>query len=170
LTNPNGDMGNNGNNNYYKYFKFMGRHPSSPPGAQEFQWRNEIGRNTFHASHSAIAYWVWSGKSTPTPNNPSRPLVDSSNRYADQPSANVRKTIQTNSGMKVWYFNQSFTNCATAVNYPGATGQSSPNMNGLVDRSTSFVNALVVLADAAIFKGSNGENLTWPEDFLRRKV
>lgn len=169
LTNPNGNMGG-GNNNYYKYFKFLGRHPQIPPGAQELAWRNEVGRNVFHASHSAAAYWVWPDKSTPTTHNPSLPQVDSANKYADVAGVNKRRTIQTNSGINVWYYNQSFTNCATAVNYPGATGQNSPNMNGLVDRSTSFVNALIVLEDIPVFKGSNQEDLMWPENYSRRMV
>jgi hypothetical protein len=61
-------------------------------------------------------------------------------------------------------------NCAASVNYPGATGQNPPNMNGLVDRSTSFVNALVVLSDGARFKGSDGDDLWWPENFFRREI
>ncbi|WP_249190195.1 MULTISPECIES: hypothetical protein [unclassified Burkholderia] len=70
LTNPNGNMGG-GNNNYYKYFKFIGRNPSLPPGGAGVAWRNEVARDVFNASHSAGAYWVWSGKSMPTANNPS---------------------------------------------------------------------------------------------------
>ncbi|WP_325101030.1 hypothetical protein [Paraburkholderia kururiensis] len=169
LTNPNGNIGD-GNNSYYKYFKFLGRHPSLPVGPQEIAWRNEIGRDAFHASHSAATYWVWSGKSKPTAHNPALPQVDSANKYADTPGVNERRTIRTNAGIKVWYYNQSFANCAAAVNYPGSTGKNPPNMNGLVDRSTSFVNALIVLADAPIFKGVNREDLTWPENYLRRVV
>ncbi|CAD9218459.1 conserved hypothetical protein [Burkholderia cenocepacia] len=169
LTNPNGNMGG-GNNNYYKYFKFIGRNPSLPPGEQELRWRNEIARDVCHASHSAGAYWVWSGKSMPTANNPSRPRVDSANKYADEMGVNERRAIRTNAGVKVWYYNQSFANCAAAVNYPGATGKNPPNMNGLVDRSTSFTNALMVLTDIAVFKGPNQEDLTWPENFTRRKL
>ncbi|RQQ21930.1 hypothetical protein DF163_30945 [Burkholderia stagnalis] len=169
LTNPDGNMGD-GNNNYYKYFKFLGRHPSLPPGRQELQWRNEVGKDVYHASHSACAYWVWSDKSTPTASRPSRPQVDSANKYADVMGVNERRIIRTNSGIKVWYYNQSFTNCAAAVNYPGATGRNPPNMNGLVDRSTSLTNALMVLADIAIFKGPNHEDLMWPENFTRRRV
>jgi hypothetical protein len=167
LTNPNGNMGG-GNNNYYKYFKFLGRHPTLPPGPQELQWRNEVGRDFYNASHSAGVYWVWSAKSMPTADNQSRPQVDSANKYADALGINERRTIRTNAGTKVWYYNQSFTNCAAAVNYPGATGQNPPNMNGLVDRSTSFTNALIVLTDIPIFKGPNHEDLTWPENFTRR--
>ncbi|MDR5777667.1 MULTISPECIES: M23 family metallopeptidase [unclassified Caballeronia] len=169
LTNPGGNMGS-GNNNYYKYFKFIGRNPTLPPGPQELLWRNEIGRDAFHASHSAGAYWVWPNKSAPTAHNLSLPQVDSANKYADLPAVNERRTINTNSGIKVWYYNQSFTNCATAVNYPGATGRIPPNMNGLVDRSTSFVNALVVLTDVTLFKGQNQEDVSWPENFERRRV
>lgn len=43
-------------------------------------------------------------------------------------------------------------------------------MNGLVDRSTSFVNALMVLSDGASFKGSSGDDLWWPENFFRREI
>ena len=134
------------------------------------RWRNEIARDVCHASHSAGAYWVWSGKSMPTANNPARPRVDSANKYADEMSVNERRAIRTNAGVKVWYYNQSFANCAAAVNYPGATGRNPPNMNGLVDRSTSFINALMVLADIVVFKGPNQEDLTWPENFTRRKL
>ncbi|WP_341316952.1 hypothetical protein WN982_37170 [Paraburkholderia sp. IMGN_8] len=169
LTNAHGDMGG-GNNNYYRYFRFFGRGPSLPPGAQELRWRNEIGRDVFHASHSACAYWVWSGKSMPSETYPLRPKVDSANKYADIAGINERRIIRTNAGTKVWYYNQSFTNCAASVNYPGSTGQNPPNMNGLVDRSTSFTNALMVLADVPFFKGPNQENLMWPENFSRRKV
>ncbi|WP_175751693.1 M23 family metallopeptidase [Burkholderia ambifaria] len=169
LTNPNGDMGG-GNNNYYKYFKFNARDPVIPPGQQEIQWRNQIGRDSYHASHSACAYWVWPGKSQPSKKNPNRPQVDNSNKYADICGINERRTIGTKSGVKVWYYNQSFVNCAASVNYPGATGQNPPNMNGLVDRSTSFVNALVVLSDGARFKGSDGDDLWWPENFFRREI
>jgi hypothetical protein len=169
LTNPNGNMGS-GNNNYYKYFKFLGRRPNLPPGPREIAWRNEVGRDVFHASHSAAAYWIWSSKSKPTPHNPSLPQVDNANKYADIASTNERRTIHTNSGIKVWYYNQSFTNCAAAVNYPAATGRNPPNMNGLVDRSTSFTNALMVLTDIPVFKGPHQEDLTWPENFSKRKV
>lgn len=169
LTNPNGNMGG-GNNNYFKYFKFLGRHPSLPPGPQELRWRNEIARDAFHASHSAGAYWVWSGKSMPSETDPFRLKVDSASKYADIVGINERRTIRTNTGIKVWYYNQSFTNCAAAVNYPGSTGQNPPNMNGLVDRSTSFVNALMVLADVQFFKGVNQEDLMWPENFSRQRV
>lgn len=106
----------------------------------------------------------------PTAKNPSRPQVDSANKYADEMSVNERRIIRTNSGVKVWYYNQSFANCAAAVNYPGATGKNPPNMNGLIDRSTSFANALMVLTDIAIFKGPNQEDLAWPENFTRRKL
>ncbi|KVZ92184.1 hypothetical protein WL22_01430 [Burkholderia ubonensis] len=169
LTNARGDMGG-GNNNYYKYFRFCGRNPSMPPGAQELRWRNEIGRDVFHASHSAGAYWVWSGKSMPSETYPLRPNVGSANKYADIAGINERKVIRTNSGVKVWYYNQSFVNCAASVNYPGSTGQSPPNMNGLVDRSTSFTNALIVLTDVHFFQSESRGNMTWPENFLRREV
>ncbi|WP_321839674.1 hypothetical protein [Paraburkholderia bannensis] len=169
LTNAHGNMGG-GNNNYYRYFRFLGQNPVLPPGEQEFRWRNEVGRDFFHASHSACAYWVWPEKSMPSETNPLRPKVDSTNKYADIGGVNERKTIRTNAGTKVWYYNQSFVNCAASVNYPGSTGQTPPNMNGLVDRSTSFTNALIVLADVNFFKGPNQENLTWPENFSRRVV
>lgn len=106
----------------------------------------------------------------PTPHNPSLPQVDSASKYADIAGINERRTIQTNSGIKVWYYNQSFTNCAAAVNYPGATGQNPPNMNGLVDRSTSFTNALIVLEDVPVFKWVNQEDLMWPENYSRRVI
>ncbi|WP_321798762.1 hypothetical protein [Caballeronia sp. J97] len=169
LTSPNGDMGQ-GNNNYYKYFRFLGRHPNLPPGPQEVHWRNELGRDAFHASHSAGAYWVWPGKSAPTTHNPSRPQVDSANRYADISGSNERKEIRTSAGLRVWYYNQSFANCAAAVNFPGATGKSPPAMNGLVDRSISFINAMLLLADVVSFKGRSGENNSWPEYFVKRKI
>jgi hypothetical protein len=70
----------------------------------------------------------------------------------------------------VWYYNQSFTNCAAAVNYPGTVGQNPPNMNGLIDRSTAFVNALVVLADVPIFPDALGVDQAAPENFIRQIV
>ncbi|WP_082079413.1 hypothetical protein [Cupriavidus basilensis] len=170
LTNPNGNL-NGGNNNYYKYFKFMGRHPETPANVQEIAWRDELGVNSFHASQSAGAYWIWSKKSAPTEQNPNRPQVDSANTYADDVAivmGNQRRTVNTDHGPKIWYYNQLFTNCATAVNYPGATGQNPPNMNGLIDRSTSFANAVVILCDGHPFPAQDGaQNLT-PEIFERR--
>ncbi|OJA41094.1 hypothetical protein BGV47_06165 [Burkholderia ubonensis] len=169
LTNPNGDLGG-GNNNYYKYFVFLGRNPLIPPGSQEMQWKNQIGRDSFHASHSACAYWVWPGKSRPTKKNRDRPIVDSANKYADTACINERRLINTRSQVKVWYYNQSFVNCAASVNYPGATGKNPPNMNGLVDRSTAFVNAVMVMLDGAIFQDEAGEPRDWPENFIRREI
>jgi len=170
LTNPNGNI-NNGNNNYYRYFEFLGRRPMSPPGAQETTWRDQIATNARHAAHSAGAYWVWPNKSAPTQQNPNRPQVDSANKYADISATNVRRTIATvGIGTKTWYYNQSFTNCCAAVNYPGTVGQSPPNMNGLVDRSTAFTNALMVLEDLAAFPDVQGERRFVPEDYTRRVV
>lgn len=170
LTNPNGDI-NNGINNYYKYFKFLGRKPSTPPGNQEFNWRDEIGTNAHHAAHSAGAYWVWDNKSSPTQDRPNRPQVDNANKYADSPANNQRRTISTGSnGTKVWYYNQSFTNSATAVNYPASTGQNPPNMNGLVDRSVAFINALIVLSELPTFE-DNQQGISFiPENFEHRRV
>lgn len=169
LTNPNGAIAG-GNNNYYKYFKFLGKSPIVPPGPAEIQWRNEIGINSFHACHSAGVYWIWTNKSTPTQSNPSRPQVDNTNVYADISSVNERKEITTNAGRKVWYYNQSFVNCSTAVNYPAVTGTASPNMNGLVDRSVAYVNALIVLLDRPEFVASDGSSTDYPENFSRREI
>ncbi|MFC4521892.1 hypothetical protein [Cupriavidus pinatubonensis] len=172
LTNKDGNL-NNGNNNYYKYFKFLGRHPRTPAGTHEIQWRDQIGVNPFHASQSAMAYWVWPNKSTRDPFDASIPQVDSANIYADNANiltSNIRKTINTNNGSKVWYYNQWFTNCATAVNYPAATERTPPNMNGLVDRSTAFSNALVVLGDLNSFPTESGSPSRIPEGFERRNV
>lgn len=169
LTNPNGALAN-GNNNYFRYFRFIGRSPHVPPGQQELAWRDEIGTDSHHAAHSAGAYWVWPNKSTPTAANPNRPQVDNANRYADELATNLRRTISTANGNKVWYYNQSFTNCAAAVNYPATVGQNPPNMNGLVDRSTAFVNALMVLDDTAVFETTGGGTTEVPENFSRRKI
>ncbi|WP_370599690.1 hypothetical protein [Pseudomonas nitroreducens] len=169
LTNPNGNLGG-GNNNYYKYFRFMGKYPSVPPTANEISWRNQIGESSRQACHSAGAYWVWPDKSNPSTNNPSLPQVGNSNRFADIPAQNNRRQIQTNNGIKTWYYNQSFTNTATAVNYPTATGTASPNMNGLVDRSTAYTNAIMVLSDAPRFEMPNGTSIDTPEDFQRRTL
>lgn len=169
LTNPNGNL-NDGVNNYYRYFKFLGRNPVMPAGVNEISWRNEVGDVSRHACHSAGAYWVWPNKSSPTLSNPGIPLVGNANKYADIYSANSRRTIQTNSGVKAWYLNESFKNCATAVNYPAATGTPSPNMNGLVDRSVAFVNALMVLADRPMFESGVGSQSDAPEDYSRREV
>lgn len=169
LTNPNGEI-NQGNNNYYKYFKFVGWAPSVPPGTQETIWRDQIAASAYHSANSAGAYWVWPNKSAPTPSQPQRPQVDNANRYADIAAVNERRTIATNLGIKVWYYNQSFTNCAAAVNYPATVGQNPPNMNGLVDRSVAFINAMVVLADVLSFPNSQNINRTEPENFVRRAV
>lgn len=169
LTNPNGALAG-GNNNYYKYFRFVGRSPHVPPGPSEVSWRDEVGTDPHHAAHSAAAYWAWPDKSTPTTSNPNRPQVDNANRYADVHAANAYRTISTAAGTKIWYCNQSFTDCAAAVNYPATVGQTSPNMNGLVDRSTAFVNALMVLDDVPIFATSNGGSTKIPADFSRRRV
>jgi hydroxyethylthiazole kinase len=170
LTNPNGDI-NGGNNNYYKYFKFLGRSPVLPPGNQEITWRDEIGTDAHHAAHSACAYWVWDNKSAPDAAHPNRPQVDSANKYADTLDKNQRKTISTgSSGAKTWYYNQSFTNCATAVNFPGATGQNPPNMNGLVDRSVAFANALMVLTDTPVFGNIQQGYDLHPECYVQQRV
>lgn len=169
LTNPNGALAN-GNNNYFRYFRFIGRSPHVPPGQQELAWRDEIGTDSHHAAHSAGAYWVWPNKSTPTAANPNRPQVDNANRYADALATNLRRTISTANGNKVWYYNQSFTNCAAAVNYPATVGQNPPNMNGLVDRSTAFVNALMVLDDTTVFEATGEGTTEVPENFSRRKI
>ena len=96
--------------------------------------------------------------------------MDNANRYADAHATNLRRTISTANGNKVWYYNQSFTNCAAAVNYPATVGQNPPNMNGLVDRSTAFVNALMVLDDTAVFETTGGGTTEVPENFSRRKI
>lgn len=169
LTNPNGVI-NGGNNNYYKYFEFLGRNPAVPPSVREIAWRDEIGTDSYHAAHSAAAYWVWANKSVSTPQSPNRPQVDNACKYADTPATNQRRTIATAAGTKVWYYNQSFTNCAAAVNYPATVGQNPPNMNGLIDRSTAFVNALMVLDDMVTFTDAQGGTQTVPENFQRRVV
>jgi hypothetical protein len=169
LTNPNGDI-NAGNNNYYQYFKFVGRAPAVPPGPTEIAWRNQVGTNSDRAAQSSCAYWVWPNKSVPTTTHPNRPQVDNACRYADVAAPNQRRLVTTGSGSKVWYYNQSFTNCAAAVNYPGTVGQNPPNMNGLIDRSTAFVNALVVLADVPIFPDALGVDQAAPENFIRQIV
>lgn len=61
-------------------------------------------------------------------------------------------------------------NCSTAVNYPAVTGTSSPNMNGLVDRSVAYVNALMVLLDRSEFFASDGSRADYPENFSRREI
>ena len=43
-------------------------------------------------------------------------------------------------------------------------------MSGLVDRSTAFVNALMVLDDVPIFATSNGGSTKMPANFSRRRV
>lgn len=170
LTNPGGVI-NGGNNNYYKYFRFLGRTPNVPPGPQEIAWRNEIGANPRMAADSAAAYWIWSDKSVPTAQNPGRPQVDSANKYADVHALNLRRTITiAGGGTKVWYYNQSFANSAAAVNIPAFSTNNPPNMNGLVDRSTAFVNALVVLTETAEFQNSQGGSQPVPENFSRRVV
>jgi hypothetical protein len=169
LTNPDGDI-NGGNNNYYKYFEFLGRNPRVPPGQQEVTWRGQIATSAHHAAQSAAAYWVWPNKSAPTTARPNRPQVDSANRYADVPEANQRRVIATNRGNKVWYYNQSFTDCAAAVNYPGTVGSTRPSMNGLVDRSTAFVNALIVLTDTPTFPSAANVPQPLPENFDRQNV
>ena len=161
LTNPNGNL-NAGNNNYYKYFRFLGREPRIPPGPQELGWRDEIGSNSYHAAHSAAAYWVWPDKSG---------SVHNSNVYADVLAVNQRKTINTAQGIKVWYYNRSFAKCASSVNLPGSINSDPPNtMNGLVDRSTAFVNALVVLSDRPVFRDEHNQEILSPENFKRRSV
>lgn len=173
LTNPNGDL-NGGRNNYYKYFKFIGFHPIVPPGPTEMELRNLVGENSYHASQSASAYWIWPEKSAPDSRNPNRPRVDSANKYADNPGIffdNHRRTVNTKSGIKIWYYNQSFADCAAAVNFPGAVGRNPPNMNGLIDRSTSFSNALVVLCDHIGFRSENlAELYPLPDGYSRREV
>lgn len=172
LTSANGEMAN-GDNNYYKYFKYLGRSPLLPPGEQEIAWRDEVGINPFHASQSAGAYWVWPNKSVPSKDHPDRLQVDSANKYADANEilhGNRRETIWTNAGIKTWYYNQHFTNCAASVNFPATTGQSPPNMNGLVDRSVAFVNAAMVLWDVCTFPCSDGSIKQYPEDYERRLV
>lgn len=170
LTNPGGAI-NGGNNNYYKYFRFLGRSPNVTPGGQEIAWRNEIGTSARRAADSAAAYWIWSDKSVPTVQNPNRPQVDSANKYADVWSTNQRRTIAVSGGgTKVWYYNQSFANCAAAVNYPATVTNNPPNMNGLVDRSTAFVNALMVLMEHASFPNIQGVSQPIPEDFSKRVI
>jgi hydroxyethylthiazole kinase len=169
LTSPNGNI-NNGNNNYYKYFKFSGKNPMTPPRPTEISWRNEIGDSPYHAAHSACAYWVWENKSVENLEK-GTPQVDNTNKYADTPNKNIRNVISTeNNGEKIWYYNQSFTNCATAVNYPASTGRNPPNMNGLVDRSTAFINALMVLSENPIFDNGKQGYTPVPENFSRRKI
>ncbi len=169
LTNKDGNI-NGGNNNYYKYFKFIGRVPNTPPGQQEVLWRDMVGTNSYHASQSAGVYWVWDNKSVKTLQNPNRPQVDSASKYADVYATNQRMVSPTDQGNRVWYYNQSFVDCAAAVNYPGSTGQTPPNMNGLIDRSTAYVNALVVLCDTNKFIGVDGVEREMPENFSRRII
>ena len=170
LTNPNGLLAG-GYNNYYRYFRFLGREPVIPPGAREIAWRDEVAADGHHAAHSAGVYWVWSGKSGPTVARPGMPVVGNANELADCGAINERRTIATDQGVKVWYYNQSFANCAAAVNLPTAVGKSPPGMmNGLVDRSVAYVNALVVLDDVPTFPDGDGVPHSLPEGFTRRAL
>lgn len=176
LTNANGNIGG-GNNNYYKYFRFIGRTPQVPPGASEISWRNELGSSSHHAAHSAAAYWVWDTKSGNQfiPDDIPENIPDrwNANIYADRAfeAGNNRRIINTNSGSKTWYYNMSFARCASNVNLPAAIAQNPPNnMNGLVDRSTAFVNALIVLMDTPEFQINGGGVSEMPENFTRRRV
>lgn len=172
LTNPNGNI-NGGDNNYYKYFKFIGRSPVVPPTALENGWREQIALSSHHAAQSSAAYWIWLGKCEPSVRNPNLPSVGNASKYADGAEDDVNQrnsTPTTRHGVKIWYYNQSLANCATAVNYPSTTGQSPPNMNGLVDRSTAFVNALVVLLDVSVFQDAQGQQKATPENFTRRTL
>ena len=63
-----------------------------------------------------------------------------------------------------------FTICASAVNYPSTVGQNPPNMNGLVDRSTSFVNALMILDDLPQFRTQQNTSVYQPENYSKRNV
>jgi hypothetical protein len=172
LTNPNGNI-NGGDNNYYKYFKFIGRLPAVPPTVLENGWRDQIASSSRHAAQSSAAYWIWPGKCEPTARHPNLPSVGNTNKYADgaENDLNQRNSTPTvRNGVKTWYYNQSFTNCAAAVNYPASTGQSPPNMNGLVDRSTAFINALVVLLDVSVFQDVQSQPQKIPENFVRRTL
>ncbi|SIR66848.1 hypothetical protein SAMN05421829_1303 [Aromatoleum tolulyticum] len=176
LTNPNGNLGN-GNNNYYKYFRFVGRSPQIPHGNNELSWRDELGLNSHHASHSAGAYWVWDSKSGNqfVPNDIPEDILDkwNANIYADRAyeAENTRRVINTNSGNKVWYYNIEFARSASNVNLPAAISQNPPNhMNGLVDRSTVFVNALIVLTDTPAFQSEVGGSTDSPENYTRRRT
>lgn len=170
LTNPQGNI-NGGNNNYYKYFRFLGRQPGVPPGTIEVGWRDAVADDPHHAADSAAAYWVWPDKSLPSARSPALPLVGNTNEYADLAAddLNIRNVAATSQhGNKAWYYNQSFTNCAAAVNYPATVGQNPPNMNGLIDRSTAFTNALTVLMDVERFQDLHGMSQPVPDDFTKR--
>ncbi|MBJ2157372.1 hypothetical protein [Variovorax sp. IB41] len=172
LTNPNGNI-NGGDNNYYKYFKFIGISPAVPPTVLENGWRDQIAFDTRHAAQSSAAYWIWPGKCEPTARHPNLPSVGNTNKYADdaENDLNQRNSTPTvRNGIKTWYYNQSFANCAAAVNYPASTGQSPPDMNGLIDRSTAFVNALVVLLDVSVFQDAQNQPQGIPENFVRRTL
>jgi hypothetical protein len=68
-------------------------------------------------------------------------------------------------------YNESFKKCAAAVNLPGALSSTPPNnMNGLVDRSTAFINALMVLEDVPKFETQQHTFSDQPENFTRRTV
>ena len=170
LTNPNGNI-NGGNNNYYKYFMFLGRNPVVPPTTLEVGWRDQVATDPHHAAHSASAYWVWPEKCSPSSLHPTLPKVGDASKYADEAMNDINQrnaTPTTHNGVKIWYFNQSFTNCAAAVNYPASVGRTPPDMNGLVDRSTAFTNALVVLLDVPLFQDAQNQQQAMPENFIRR--
>lgn len=147
-----------------------------PPGSNENSWRDEIGVNYHHAAHSAAAYWVWDAKSgiQYLPSDVPENIPDrwNANIYADRAlrSENTRRAIDTNCGSKTWYYDMEFARCASNVNLPAAIAQNPPNnMNGLVDRSTAFINSLVVLTDIPIFRSVSGVDLELPENYTRRR-
>ncbi|NRF68153.1 M23 family metallopeptidase [Aquincola sp. S2] len=157
LTNPNGNL-NNGNNNYYRYFKFRGRVPAIPAGPQELAWRDQVATNAHDAAHSAAAYWIW----------PSGPK-SSSNEYADANAVNERRAVQIGGTTRVWYFNAGFRRAAASVNLPAAIQNPNLGFNGFVDRSTAFVNALMVLDDRPAFQTAAGGVTYDPEGYVRRR-
>ena len=67
------------------------------------------------------------------------------------------------------YENVTFRRVACLINLPASINSANPQLFGLVDRYSGFVNAYVVLYDLTDFSDAQGQSQPTPVDFSPRR-
>ncbi len=160
LTNPRGNL-NRGDNNYYNYFRWRGRSPERSSVQQLQGWRNSLEESDDEASQSAGFYWTkyhLDGKHR----------TETASLFADKESQNVRIVVNTSTGRRVYYSNETARRTAAIVNIPAAV-YGNFEINNMTERYRVYANALVILCDTPQFSSANGAIHDVPDDFTRRR-
>ncbi|MNM96613.1 hypothetical protein D3C81_1090970 [compost metagenome] len=159
LTNPRGNL-NGGDNNYYNYFRWRGRSPERSSAQQLQEWRNSLEEIDDEASQSAGFYWTkyhLDGKHR----------TETASLFADKESPNIRIVVNTSTGSRVYYSNETARRTAALVNIPKAV-YGNYEIIGMTERYRVYANALVILTDTPQFPSANGGIHEIPDDFKRR--